>query len=124
MQVKFKLIFKTQQKKDGTPYTKMLTILKLKDGTDKWCEIKFGDEVNTKLFKGENQIIVANSEDVRLPKSFEPYTDKKTGKKKYPYVWCEKIISNSKYEFKPSSEPMETTQDAFSFNDDDALPFD
>ena len=37
---KFKVIFVEQKKKDGTTFTKMLTILKKKDGTDLWCAIK------------------------------------------------------------------------------------
>ncbi len=42
--VKFKLIFVTQKKKDGTNFIVMKTILK----DNKWVEVRFGDNVNTK----------------------------------------------------------------------------
>ena len=54
---KFKVIFVEQKKKDGTSFTKMLTILKKNDGTDLWVQIKFGDDVNTKVWKNKNQIV-------------------------------------------------------------------
>ena len=93
--IKFKVIFVKNKKKDGTPFTKMMTILK--DGSkDCWCEIKFGESVNTKLFKGENQIVTAKIDDIRFPLSLSSYVDKKSGKTKYPYVWCEKIESFEK----------------------------
>ena len=116
--VKFKLIFVTQKKADGSSFQKTMTIL----ADNKWVGVKFGDEVNTKLFKGENQIITANAEDVRLPLSTEPY-DGKDGKKHYPYVWVERILGFEKYEFKGKLEPKETTQASFSMDDEETLPF-
>lgn len=124
--VKFKVIFVTNKKKDGTAFTKMMTILK--DGEkDVWVDVKFGDSVNTKLFKGENQIITADLDDVRLPLSVTPYTDKKTGKTKYPYVWCEKIIGSEKL----VGEKLPKKEFTFSMNEDstpsvpsnDKMPF-
>lgn len=116
--VKFKLIFVNQKKADGTSFQKMMTILS--DNT--WVAVRFGDEVNTKIFKGENQMITAVASDVRLPLSTEPYTGK-DGKKHYPYVWCEKIVGSEKYVFKGKAEPKETTQQAFALDDEETMPF-
>lgn len=114
--VRFKLIFRENNKKDGGTFITMKTILK--DGNDdKWIEVLFGDNVNTKLFKGKNQIIEAYASDVVLPRSLKPYT--KDGKTKYPYVWVENIIKATPYEFKGTTEPKETTQSAFQMDEED-----
>lgn len=119
--IKFKLIFTQGKKKDGTTFTKMMTILKNADGSDFWCGVRFGESVNDKLFKGENQIITAMKEDVRLPRVNKPYMGK-DGKMKYPYVWCDKIVGYDKYIYKGTSEPVETTQSAFSMDDESTEP--
>lgn len=112
--VKLKLIFVNQKKNDGSSFISMKTIVK----GGKWVSVKFGDNVNTKLFKNENQIITAKKEDVRLPLSYEPYVSKKDGKTKYPYIWIENIIGFEKYVGTPKSEPKETTQDEFQMDDE------
>ena len=112
--IKFKLIFLNKKKKDGTPYKKMMTILK--DGENEvWVEVRFGDDVNEKQFKEENQIITADVNDVRLPLSLKPY--EKDGKKKYPYVWVEKIVS---FEKAPSikGEPKQAEQSMFKLDEE------
>lgn len=112
--VKFKLIFLNKKKQDGTPYTKMMTIIK--DGEkDVWIEVKFGEDVNEKQFKGENQIITANIDDIRMPLSLKPY--EKDGKKKYPYVWVEKIVACEKAPF-IKAEPKQAVQSMFKIDDD------
>lgn len=118
VKVKFKLLFINQKKADGTSFTKMMTILS--DNT--WVAVRFGDEVNTKIFKNENQLITAYASDVRLPLSNEPYVGK-DGKKHYPYVWCERIIGAEKYVFKGKLEPKETTPASFSLDDEETMPF-
>lgn len=115
--VKFKLIFVNQKKKDGSTFVTMKTIL----SGNKWIEVRFGDNVNTKLFKGENQIISALKDDVKLPLSLEPYVSKKDGKTKYPYVWVENITGYEKLIGKVS-EPKETTQDAFQMDEEETKP--
>ena len=115
--VKFKLIFVQQKKKDGTTFVVMKTILK----DNKWVEVRFGDNVNTKLFKGENQIIEAYADDVRKPLSLEPYTSKKDGKTKYPYYWVENIIGFEKYVGKVS-EPKPVEQDEFEMDEEPTTP--
>lgn len=108
MQIKFKLIFVNKTKKDGTPYTKMMTILK--DGENEvWCDIKFGESVNEKQFKGQHQLITADLNDVRFPLDTKPYVSKKDGKTKYPYVWVEKIISSEVLKGEYKSEPKQFT---------------
>ena len=112
--IKLKLIFLNKKKQDGTPYKKMMTILK--DGEKEvWVEVKFGDDVNEKQFKEENQIITANVNDIRLPISLKPY--EKDGKKKYPYIWIEKIISFEKAPF-IKTEPKQAEQSMFKLDDD------
>lgn len=115
--VKFKLIFVQQKKKDGTTFVVMKTILK----DNKWVEVRFGDNVNTKLFKGENQIIEAYVDDVRKPLSLEPYTSKKDGKTKYPYYWVENIIGFEKYVGKVS-DPKPVEQDEFEMDEEPTTP--
>lgn len=118
--VKFKLIFVTNKKKDGSEYTKMVTILK--DGDkDVWVDLKFGESVNEKQFKGVNQIVTADINDVRLPISLEPYTNKE-GKTKYPYVWVEKIVKAEKLVYSGNTKPRAVTQDAFSMDDESTEP--
>lgn len=117
--VRFKLIFTENHRKDGTAFVVMKTIL-MDNGEEKWVEVKFGDEVNTKLFKGKNQVITAMAEDVSLPRSLKPYN--KDGKLKYPYVWVEKIVDYTPYEFKGKTEPKETTQSAFQMDEEDTTP--
>ncbi|MBR6518016.1 MAG: hypothetical protein IKT40_14380 [Bacilli bacterium] len=129
--VKFKVIFKDQKKKDGSTFTKMLTILKTKEGKDKWCQIKFGDAVNTKLWKGQNQIVTAEikkmedgSNNIRIPNSFEPYEYK--GKMHYPYIYVQEIISSVAYDYKPKEGSNYSDGSDVSFNMDDIdeeLPF-
>ena len=119
--IKFKLIFTENKKKDGTTFIRMKTILLDEKGNDVWVEVLFGDSVNTKLFKGKNQIIEALASDVTLPLSLEPYTDKE-GKTKYPYVWCEKIVNATPYIYKGTLTPRETTQSAFKMDEEDTNP--
>lgn len=111
--VKFKVIFVNQKKKDGTTFVVMKTILK----GEKWVEIRFGDNVNTKIWKGENQVVEAYSDDVRKPTSFEPYTSKKDGKTKYPYIWVENIIGSTKLIGK-AKEPTPVAQDDFQMDEE------
>lgn len=121
-EVKFKLLFTNHKKKDGTPFTKMQTIMKDADGNEHWVEVRFGDSVNDKLFKGKHQIITANAEDVRVPLGFEPYTNKE-GKTKYPYLWCENIIKFEEYQPKGKvSNPEEANQSMFSLDEEDTKP--
>lgn len=111
----FKLLFVNKKKKDGTPYTKMMTILK--DGNEEvWCDIKFGENVNEKAFKGKHQLITADSNDVRFPVNVKPYVSKKDGKTKYPYYWVENIIGFEKLVGKPK-EPSVTEQDDFEMDE-------
>lgn len=112
--IKFKLIFLNKKKQDGTPYVKMMTILK--DGDkDVWVEVKFGDGVNEKQFKGENQIITAKVEDIRMPFSLQPY--EKDGKTKYPYLWVENIQAFEKALY-TKAEPKQAEQSMFKMDDD------
>lgn len=93
MQVKFKLLYVTNKKKDGTTYIVPKTIIiDPKTKEEIWILVKFGDAVNTKLFKNKNQLITAEESKVHLPKSFVPYVNKE-GVTKYPYVWVDDIIS-------------------------------
>lgn len=110
--VKFKLIFVNQKRKDGSSFVVMKTILK----DNKWVQVKFGDNVNTKLFKGENQVITAYADDVKKPVSLESYVSKKDGKTKYPYYWVENIIGFEKLVGKPK-EPSVTEQDDFEMDE-------
>ena len=127
--MKFKVIFKDEKKKDGTTFKKMLTILKV-NGENKWCQIKFGDLVNTKAWKNHHQIVCAEqkemsdgSKNIRIPDSFEPFMYK--GKMRYPYVYIQEIIGSIDYT--PKEQPrkeVEATQDSFSMDDvDEKLPW-
>lgn len=122
---KFKVIFVEQKKKDGTTFTKMLTILKQKDGKDLWCQIKFGDDVNTKVWKGKNQIVTAEnkvmedgSKNIRIPKSFEPYTNK-NGKTIYPYIYIQQITGAEEYHYKGNGNDNYVDADDVEFSLDD-----
>ena len=127
-----KVIFKEEKKKDGSTFIKMLTILKKKDGTEQWAQIKFGDAVNTKVWKNKNQLILVEdkempdgSKNIRIPKSFEPYMWQ--GKKKYPYVFIQEILKSKPYEYKGDGQSY--YQDAkdveFDMSDvDDNMPWD
>lgn len=114
--ISLKVLFVENHKMDGTPYIVMKTILK--DG--RWIQIKFGDEVNTKIWKNTNQVITALIDDVTPPKTFEPYEDK-DGKKKYPYVWVERIV-----DCKPLVSHIKrvATQDMFEVDEEDTEPVD
>lgn len=111
--VTLKLIFVNQKRKDGSPFQVMKTILK----GNQWVAVRFGDNVNTKLFKGENQLITANASDVKMPLSLEPYVSKKDGKTKYPYIWIENIKGFEKLESNFKAEPIETSQDLFELDE-------
>lgn len=113
--VRFKCIWVTNKKKDGTDYTKSVTIIK--DGNENvWVDLKFGEAVNEKLLRKEgNLIITAPVEDVRLPISLKPYVNKE-GKTRYPYVWVDDIESYEKLVYKQESKPV--TQSAFSMDDE------
>lgn len=132
MKKQLKVIFKEQEKKDGTTFMKMLTILKKKDGTNQWAQIKFGDGVNTKVWKNQHQIIEVEqkempdgSKNLRVPNDFKPYTYK--GKLKYPYVYVQEILRSKPYDYKPSNEShyVDDADMSFSMDDvDDNLPWD
>lgn len=117
---KFKVIFVEQKKKDGTTFTKMLTILKKKDGSDLWCSIKFGDAVNTKVWKNKNQVVTAEnkvmedgSKNIRIPKSFEPYEYQ--GKTRYPYIYVQEIVSAEESKYTPKSSDNYVDADSVDF---------
>lgn len=117
---KFKVIFVEQKKKDGTTFTKMLTILKKKDGSDLWCAIKFGDAVNTKVWKNKNQVVTAEnktmedgSKNIRIPKSFEPYEYQ--GKTRYPYIYVQEIVSAEESKYTPKSSDNYVDADSVDF---------
>lgn len=127
---KFKVIFVDQKKKDGSSFTKMLTILKKKDGSDLWATIKFGDAVNTKIWKNKNQIVTAEnkvmkdgSKNIRIPKSFEPFEYQ--GKIHYPYIYIQEIIGAEEYKFTPkaSDNYVDADEVEFSMDDEKTLPF-
>ena len=122
---KFKVIFVEQKKKDGSKFTKMLTILKKKDGTDLWCQIKFGDAVNTKVWKNINQIVTAEnkvmddgSKNIRIPKSFDTYTNSK-GKTCYPYIYIQEIVNATEYHYQPKNNDNYVDADDVEFSLDD-----
>ena len=126
---KFKVIFVEQKKKDGTTFTKMLTILKKKDGSDLWCAIKFGDAVNTKVWKNKNQVVTAEnkvmedgSKNIRIPKSFEPYQYQ--GKTRYPYIYIQEIVSaeESKFTPKASNNYVDADEVELSMDDEETAP--
>ena len=126
---KFKVVFVEQKKKDGSSFTKMLTILKDKDGNDKWCAIKFGDAVNTKLWKNKNQIVTAEnktmedgSKNIRIPKSFEPY--EYNGKTHYPYIYVQEIKSSEEYIYTPkqSDNYVDADEVEFAMDDEESTP--
>lgn len=121
---KFKVIFVDNKKKDGGVFTTMKTILKGEDGKDIWINILFDDKVNTKLFKGKNQICVADETKIHLPISLEPY--KKDGVLKYPYVWVDEIISHQEYKYKSNTErkPLNLSFSMDAEDDNETLPFD
>lgn len=119
-----KVIFKEEKKKDGTTFIKMLTILKKKDGKDQWAQIKFGDAVNTKVWKNKNQLILVEDKkmkdgtpNIRIPKSFEPYMYQ--GKKKYPYVYIQEILKSKPYEYHGDGESHYQDAKDVDFNMDD-----
>ena len=121
---KFKVVFVEQQKKDGSKFTKMLTILKLKDGSEKWVNIKFSDGINTKIWKNKNQIVTAEnkvmedgSKNIRIPKSFEPYEYK--GKKIYPYIYIQEIKATQEYVYTPKASDNYVDADEVEFAMDD-----
>lgn len=116
--VRFKCIWVTNKKKDGSDYTKSVTILKDGDNGDVWVDLKFGEAVNEKTLRKEgNSIITANINDVRLPISLETYVNKE-GKTRYPYVWVENIVKVEKMHYKPNQESKPVTQSAFSMDDE------
>lgn len=126
---KFKVIFVEQKKKDGTTFTKMLTILKKKDGTDLWAPIKFGDAVNTKVWKNKNQVVTAEnkvmedgSKNIRIPKSFDAYQYQ--GKTRYPYIYIQEIVSaeESKFTPKASDNYVDADEVEFSMDDEETTP--
>lgn len=126
---KFKVVFVEQKKKDSSTFTKMLTILKDKDGKDKWCSIKFGDAVNTKVWKNKNQIVTAEnktmddgSKNIRIPKSFEPY--EYNGKMRYPYIYVQEIVSSEEAKFTPkkSDNYVDADEVEFSMDDEETEP--
>lgn len=121
---KFKVVFVEQQKKDGSKFTKMLTILKEKDGSEKWVNIKFGDAVNTKVWKNKNQIVTAEnkvmedgSKNIRIPKSFESYEYK--GKKIYPYIYIQEVKESQEYVYTPKASDNYVDADDVEFAMDD-----
>ena len=126
--IKFKVIFVNQKKKDGTTFIKMKTIIK-DNGKDKWCDIKFGDSVNTKVWKNKNQIVTAEnktmedgSKNIRVPKSFEPFEYK--GKMHYPYIYIQTITASEEYNYKPKASDNYVDADnvVFSLDDEETTP--
>ena len=126
---KFKVIFVEQKKKDGTTFIKMLTILKKKDGSDLWCNIKFGDDVNTKVWKNKNQVVTAenkvmedSSKNIRIPKSFETYQYQ--GKTHYPYIYVQEIVSAEevKYTSKATDNYVDADSVDFAMDDEETEP--
>lgn len=140
--IKMKVIFVDQKKKDGTTFKVMKTIIN-NNGKEVWATIKFGDAVNTKVWKNENQVIYApnielenGEKNIKIPKSFEPYISKKDGQKKYPYIFiyeidkAEKLVSN----YKPSNNYVDANDITFDLDEEDTehvelpntdgLPFD
>ena len=72
--IKMKVIFVDQKKKDGTTFKVMKTIIN-DNGKEVWATIKFGDAVNTKVWKNENQVIYApnielenGEKNIKIPK--------------------------------------------------------
>ena len=117
--IKLKLIFVDQEKKDGTKFTKMMTILKV-DGKDKWVNIKFGDNVNTKVWKNKNQILTIEnklmedgSKNIRIPRDFKPYEYK--GKTIYPYVYVQEVKSAEESVYVPNKENLYVDADDVTF---------
>lgn len=128
--IKLKVIFVEQKKKDGTAFTKMMTILKGANGEkDKWVNIKFGDGVNTKLWKNKNQIIEVENKimadgtkNIRIPKDFNPYTYK--GKTIYPYVYIQEVKTAEEYHYTPNKDDLYVDAEsvAFAMDEPDTTP--
>lgn len=104
----FKVIFKEQEKKDGTKFWKMLTIIK-KDGKNAFAPIRFGDAVNTNIWKHKNQVVTAEnktmedgSKNIRIPKDFKPYEYK--GKTIFPYIYIQEITGYKESVYKGNGE--------------------
>lgn len=127
MLIKLKLIFCENTKQDGTKWVQAKTILN--DG--RWVNVRFGEEVNEKLFKNKNQLLTVKNDDVEVH-LFEPFTDE-SGKKVYPFIRINKIIANEI--LKSNKSKVKATQELFSVDvdeeptptatiDDDVLPFD
>lgn len=119
----FKVIFKEQEKKDGTKFWKMLTILKGKgkDGKDLFAPIRFGDAVNTNIWKHKNQVVSAEnkemedgSQNIRIPKDFKPYEYK--GKKIYPYIYIQEITGYKESVYKGNGEDNYINADDVDFS--------
>lgn len=122
--IKMKIIFKDKTKKDGSKFTQMLTIMKDKNGNDIWYQVRFGDNVNTKLWKNKNQIIeVENktmpdgSKNIRIPDSNKLYEYK--GKLKSPYIYIQEVLSYKDAPIKKVSHDVDPSTATFSVDDED-----
>lgn len=123
--VKLKVIFVDVDKHDGGTFKVMKTIIN-DGGKDKWVEVRFGDAVNTKIWKNENQMVYApnitladGSKNIRIPKSFEPFTSKKDGKKRYPYIFISEIEKAEKLVYKSNPSNNYVDADTIDFNIDE-----
>lgn len=116
----FKVIFKEQEKKDGTKFWKMLTIIK-KDGKDSFAPIRFGDIVNTKIWNHKNQVVTAEnktmedgSQNIRIPRDFKPYEYK--GKTIFPYIYIQEITGYKESVYKGNGESNYVNADDVDFS--------
>lgn len=118
--LKLKLIYLEKTTKDGAnKWFEALTILNNK-GAQKWVKVVFGDEVNEKLFKNENQILFVKAENIEPHTfGFKSWQDK-NGKWHNPYI---KILAVEKFE-KAISQTRKAeipiiNQDLFVIEEDD-----
>lgn len=121
--LKIKLIYLDKANKDNTKkWKEALTILNDK-GAQKWVKLVFGENVNEKLFKNENQILFVK------PENIEPHTfgfkswQDKDGKWHNPYI---KILAVEKFEKAPTiskkvDEPT-LNQDLFVVEEEETEP--
>lgn len=129
--IKLKVIFTELTKKDGSKFMVTKTILKNDNykNSEQWVEIKFGDAVNTKIWKNKNQLVTAEIKNmpdgkpnVKIPKSFEPFVNK-DGKTVYPFIKIEDILDAKPLEYKHKDEDNSFYQDAsqveFSLDEED-----
>lgn len=117
---KFKVIFVERQRKDGSTFLTMMTIIKNKNGEEQWVNIKFGDSVNTKVWKNKNQIVIAENKimsdgtkNIRIPKSFEKYEYQ--GKTRYPYIYIQEILNSYEYHYQTKAEDRYVDADDVDF---------